>query len=201
MKASGFIFPEQTAQAFLLLTAGMLAILGMAGLINREQAEEQTAESPAFEIDAPLSEEVFSVLPEEISTEVFAGFQAPLTGKITSRYGYRSDPFTGETKYHRGVDIAVPAGTEVRAAAGGTVTVSAYGSVGGNYVIIAHENGTQSYYGHLQTRTVSKGDFVKQGQIIGLSGATGKVTGAHLHFQLTYRDRTVDPQKYVDLTP
>jgi murein DD-endopeptidase MepM/ murein hydrolase activator NlpD len=99
------------------------------------------------------------------------------------------------------VDIAVPAGTEVRAAAGGTVTASTYGSVGGNYVIITHENGTQSYYGHLQTRTVSKGDSVERGQIIGLSGATGKVTGAHLHFQLTYNDRTVDPQKYVDLTP
>lgn len=201
MKSSGFLFPEQTAQAFLLLTAGMLAILGMTGLVNSEKAAEQTAEAPAFEIDAPLSEEVFSVLPEEVASSVFSEFQAPLTGRISSRYGYRSDPFTGETKYHRGVDIAVPAGTEVRAAAGGTVTASAYGSVGGNYVIITHENGTQSYYGHLQTRTVSKGDSVERGQIIGLSGATGKVTGAHLHFQLTYNDRTVDPQKYVDLTP
>lgn len=201
MKSSGFLFPEQTAQAFLLLTAGMLAILGMTGLVNSEKAAELTAEAPAFEIDAPLSEEVFSVLPEEVASSVFSEFQAPLTGRISSRYGYRSDPFTGETKYHRGVDIAVPAGTEVRAAAGGTVTASTYGSAGGNYVIITHENGTQSYYGHLQTRTVSKGDSVERGQIIGLSGATGKVTGAHLHFQLTYNDRTVDPQKYVDLTP
>ena len=201
MKSSGFLFPEQTAQAFLLLTAGMLAILGMTGLVNSEKAAELTAEAPAFESDAPLSEEVFSVLPEEVASSVFSEFQAPLTGRISSRYGYRSDPFTGETKHHRGVDIAVPAGTEVRAAAGGTVTASTYGSVGGNYVIITHENGTQSYYGHLQTRTVSKGDSVERGQIIGLSGATGKVTGAHLHFQLTYNDRTVDPQKYVDLTP
>lgn len=186
---------KQAAVMTLLLFAAMVAVTGIAGLIPLEQNTE-----PAVKTEEPAgAQEVFAILPQEETTTVFAGFEAPLQGVITSAYGYRNDPFSGNVSYHKGVDVAVPSGTEVRAVANGTVTASAYNSIGGNYVILTHENGTQSYYGHLQTRTVAKGDTVQQGDIIGLSGATGKVTGPHLHFQLSYNERTVDPQKYLDL--
>lgn len=180
----------------LLLFSATVAVTGMVGLIPAAEA----AEEPTVKTEEPVTaEEVFAILPEEETVTVFSGFEAPLTGTVSSPYGYRSDPFSGVTSYHKGVDVAVPEGTEVKATERGTVTSSAYNSIGGNYIVIDHGNGTTSYYGHLQTRTVSVGDTVEKGEIIGLSGETGKVTGPHLHFQLTYQERTVDPQKYIDL--
>lgn len=186
---------KQITTVTLVLFAVTAAVSGIVGLIPQEQSTQAAVitEEPAF------AEEVFSVLPQEKTVTVFDGFQAPLTGKVSSPYGYRSDPFSGALKYHKGVDVAVAEGTEVRAVAKGTVTASAYNGIGGNYVVIDHGDGRESYYGHLQTRTVAKGDVVELGEIIGLSGKTGKVTGAHLHFQLSYGQRTVDPEKYLDL--
>lgn len=192
---------EQLKQSLiitLLLFAVTMAGSGIVGLIPKtDETEAPTVitEEPAF------AEEVFAILPQQETVTVFSGFQAPLTGTVSSAYGYRSDPFSGEIRYHKGVDVAVSEGTEVCAASGGRVKESSYNSIGGHYVVLDHGNGIESYYGHLQIRTVSRGDTVEQGEIIGLSGKTGKVTGAHLHFQLTYNERTVDPEKYLDLTP
>lgn len=180
----------------LLLFAVSLAATGITGLIPKGDIKP---DNPKKTEEIVLSEEVFSVLPTEEAVTVFSGFSEPLTGRVSSAYGYRKDPFSGQIKYHKGVDVSVREGTDVKAVSDGTVTASKYDSVGGNYVIVDHGNGVESYYGHLQTRTVAVGDSVVQGQIIGLSGKTGKVTGAHLHFQLTYRERTVDPQQYLDL--
>ena len=179
----------------LLLFCAMIAVTGIASLIP-----PQPEDTPSEETEILLKEDsILVIAPQEETATVFAEFDPPLQGVITSAYGYRNDPFSGNISYHKGVDVAVPEGTEVRAASGGTVTASAYNSVGGNYVKITHDNGTESYYGHLQTRIVAKGDTVERGDVIGLSGSTGKVTGPHLHFQLSYNERTVDPQKYLDL--
>ncbi len=189
---------KQATVLTLLLFATTAAITGIIGLIPSEEA---VAASTGVETEVEgWAEEVFSVIPTEEHVSVFAEFQAPLTGTVSSGYGYRNDPFTGVTRYHKGVDVAVSEGTEVRAAASGTVTASEYSGIGGHYIVLSHGNGTESYYGHLQTRTVSVGDRVEQGEIIGLSGKTGRVTGPHLHFQLSYNNRTVDPERYVDLT-
>lgn len=184
---------RQTTIFTMLLFGALTAMAGISMLIPTKAPMEKDApktdELPAAEAFAPTEEPECSM--------VFAGFQPPLTGRISSEYGYRKDPFTGEIHYHKGVDVAVKAGTEVRATARGTVTASAYDGIGGNFIVIDHGNGTESYYGHLRTRTVSKGDAVERGQVIGLSGNTGKTTGAHLHFQLSYRNRTVDPLEYL----
>lgn len=142
--------------------------------------------------------EVFSPVGESQAIPVFGDLCAPLTGRTTSAYGYRTDPFSGDISFHRGIDIAAECGTDVRACATGTVIEASYDPIGGNHVTIRHENGTESYYGHLQVATVSRGDFVERGEVIGMSGQTGRVTGPHLHFQLTVRGRTVDPARYVD---
>jgi len=186
---------NQTLITTLLLFAGLLTVTGVLSMLPREtkNVEEQKTESAA--------EEVFlEIQIQEDAVSVFRSFAPPLQGIVTSAYGYRQDPFSGNVSFHKGVDIAVPEGTEVAAAENGTVKRAAYNGIGGNFIIVSHENGTESYYGHLQTRIVSEGDLVAKGDIIGLSGKTGRVTGPHLHFQLTYHDRTVDPQRYLNLS-
>ena len=180
----------------LLLIAALFATTGILGILT----ESATDQEPSSLLQPPETTEAFApeVTEEPEDVTVFSGFQAPLTGRISSFYGYRDDPFTGESDFHRGIDLAVKEGTEISAVADGTVTASKYDTVGGNYVIISHGGGRESYYGHLKTRLVSRGDEIKQGELIGLSGATGKVTGAHLHFQLSYNGRTVDPLRYLN---
>lgn len=108
----------------------------------------------------------------------------PLTGRISSSYGWRHDPIDGNLKHHSGVDIAVISGTPVKAIAPGTVTYSGNRGGYGNLVIIEHEGGMTSLYGHNSLLLVSKGEMVDAGKIIALSGSTGRSTGPHLHFEL-----------------
>ena len=179
----------------LLLFSASFAALG----IFKTMPKPSTTSEDLHTVSSPEAVEVFSSGHQAVNASVFSGFIPPVTGKITSGYGYRQDPFSNETTFHKGVDVAVPKGTEVLACGAGTVTSSAYDETGGNYIILSHGDGKTSYYGHLQTRIVAKGDEVSAGDVIGLSGDSGRVTGAHLHFQLTYQERTVDPVRYFDL--
>jgi len=115
---------------------------------------------------------------------------------ITSPYGYRIHPITGEFKFHAGVDIGAPGGAPILAAAGGTVTISTYSRSYGNYVEIDHGNGLRTRYAHMSLRLASAGDTVTQGQEIGLVGATGDATGNHLHFEVRVNGVTYDPMRY-----
>lgn len=101
---------------------------------------------------------------------------------IRSNYGYRTHPVTGRRAMHRGVDLRGRRGEPVRAVANGRVIMSTYNKYAGNKVAIKHRDGSISYYLHLHKRSVNKGDWVKSYQMIGTVGATGRVTGPHLHF-------------------
>lgn len=104
---------------------------------------------------------------------------------ITSDYGTRTDPFTGETKTHKGVDYALPLNTEVQANQQGVVTYSGYDAGGyGNYVVVKDGTGRTHYYAHLNKSSVSVGDTIKVGDVLGLSGSTGRSTGPHLHYEV-----------------
>ena len=103
---------------------------------------------------------------------------------VTSSYGYRIHPIFGTERFHSGVDIGAAAGASVLAADGGTVTVAAYSSSYGNYVMIYHSNGTYTLYAHMSSLAVSAGQTVSQGQTIGYVGSTGWATGPHLHFEI-----------------
>ena len=128
-----------------------------------------------------------------------SGFVWPLpcSTRVTSRYGNRSDPFTGETRYHSGIDIDGFGndGAPVVAAASGEVITASYDSSYGNYVIIDH-GGTSTVYAHMSGLAVSYGQTVSQGQAIGYVGATGRATGTHLHFEVYVGDGRVDPTQY-----
>ena len=128
------------------------------------------------------------------------GWHWPLSGytHIASPYGYRICPFHGR-ELHRGADITAPGGTPIMAARSGVVLVSTYGSSYGNYVTIAHSDGTRSLYAHMSSRAISAGSTVSAGQVIGYVGSTGSATGNHLHFEIWTNSSSsscVNPMNY-----
>lgn len=120
-------------------------------------------------------------------------FSWPVTGTITSPFGWRSNPFGGSPEFHQGLDIAAPTGTTVTAAAGGTVIMAQWYGGYGNYILIDHGAGFSTGYGHLSAIYVSNGQAVKRGQAIGAVGSTGASTGPHLHFEVRIDGKPVDP--------
>lgn len=130
------------------------------------------------------------------------GFCSPIgenwRNVVTSEFGNRRDPFTGERKGHSGMDLAVPTGTSVRAALPGTVTVSTYNRGGyGYYVMIDHGNGLSTLYGHNSQLLARVGQTVEAGDVIALSGSTGRSTGPHLHFEVRINGERTNPRSYL----
>jgi len=124
-------------------------------------------------------------------------FVWPARGPISSPFGYRINPFSGQRTFHSAVDIVVNRGTPVKATRDGKVADTGYNAVFGNYVIIRHADGYQSLYAHLDTVLTRKGASVNQGEVIGRSGNTGQSTGPHLHFGMFRNGQAVDPRKYL----
>ena len=121
----------------------------------------------------------------------------PVSGQITSGFGYRSSPGGIGSTNHKGIDIAVPEGTDVAAADGGTITKVDYNGSRGVYVEVTHGNGRKTRYQHLSGYYVQKGDVVKKGQTIAASGNTGHSTGPHLHFEVLEGGTPVNPMNYL----
>lgn len=115
---------------------------------------------------------------------------------ISSRFGLRVHPITGETKSHTGMDIASNQGTSVYAADGGTVTLASWNGGYGNCIMIDHGNGYVTLYGHLSGYAISEGQAVSQGSVIGYVGSTGNSTGPHLHFEVLQNGTRIDPEQF-----
>ena len=122
-------------------------------------------------------------------------FRWPTNGTITSRYGSRY--IFGSTSFHSGLDIANRTGTDIVAADGGIVTYAGWMSGYGYLIIIDHQNGYETYYGHNSSLLVGVGDKVFKGQHIAEMGATGRVTGTHCHFEVRYNGETRNPLNYL----
>ena len=118
---------------------------------------------------------------------------------VSSYYGYRINPVTGQEQFHRGVDIVVPTGTTVLAAMDGTVTTATYDVSYGNYVVIEDSNGYCTKYAHMDTLNVSAGQTVTHGTTIGTTGNTGSSTGSHLHIECLYNGEYYNPLFYFDV--
>lgn len=116
---------------------------------------------------------------------------------LSSKFGYRIHPISGEKKLHTGIDIPAPAGTPVVAANSGTVIISRYDNSYGNMVAIDHGGGIVSFYAHNTERLVKVGDKVSKGQKISTVGTTGYSTGNHLHFEVKKNGTFVDPMNYL----
>lgn len=155
---------------------------------RRQIAQEEAAKKQGDDSSSPSS--------NKVST---SGFIWPLSvsGRISCGFGPRRAPTAGASTYHKGIDIAVPTGTTVRAAKAGKVVISTYSSSCGNYVGIYHGDGVYTYYMHNSSLSVSVGDQVSQGQKIASSGSTGISTGPHLHFAVYAGGSYVNPLSYV----
>ena len=129
------------------------------------------------------------------------GFCSPVGANwrniVTSEFGGRIDPSSGQRDGHTGMDLGVPTGTPIRAALDGTVTLSKYYGSYGCCVMIDHGNGLTTLYGHNSQLLVSVGQTVKAGDVISLSGATGRVTGPHLHFEVRVNGERTNPRYYL----
>ena len=112
---------------------------------------------------------------------------------VTPVYGWRRDPIDGTARLHKGTDIALPVGYDVPAAGPGEVAFVGEQSGYGLTVVINHDGQRSTRYAHLSEATVRVGDLVTEGQVVARSGASGRVTGPHLHFELLENGRPVDP--------
>ncbi|MFA9400104.1 MAG: murein hydrolase activator EnvC [Acidobacteriota bacterium] len=159
------------------------------------------------EIEADLQAEIqqeiaaaqgFDPLPAgPLSSPSAAGLIWPVSGPLTSGFGARSSPGGVGSTNHEGVDVSVPEGTPLRAAASGTVILASYYGGYGNYTCINHGSGLSTCYGHQSAFAASSGQRVSQGQVIGYSGNTGASTGPHLHFEVRVNGVAQDPMGYL----
>lgn len=135
-------------------------------------------------------------LPETWSVwlvDSLGSYHMPQTGRVTSKWGYRHG------RLHQGIDISLPTGTPLFAVFDGKVRISKSVKGGyGNLVVIRHNNGLETFYGHMSRRNVKPGDIVHAGDTIGFSGNTGRSTGPHLHFETRYKGLTFDPQRIIN---
>lgn len=121
----------------------------------------------------------------------------PVKGWITSGFGKRVSPFTGQMAVHEGVDIGAPPNTPVQAPAAGRVVITGFDPRMGNLVAIDHGYGMETQYGHLAKVLVKSGQKIRRGDVIGLVGSTGLSTGPHLHYHIKSNSHPVDPQRYI----
>jgi len=144
-------------------------------------------------------EEIESKLDEKLNYYLHYPAIYPVSvneARRTSRYGYRRDPFTKGRRFHEGDDFSGPIGVTVISTADGKVISSKrYGSFG-NYIEIDHGNGYITVYGHLSKRNVRRGDNIERGQKIGEIGNTGRSTAPHLHYEIQYKNKHINPNKY-----
>jgi murein DD-endopeptidase MepM/ murein hydrolase activator NlpD len=121
----------------------------------------------------------------------------PIQGWITSKFGYRNSPFTGQKEFHSGIDISNKSGTKILATANGKISYAARKMYIGNLVVIDHGHGRITRYGHLKKILVKQGQRVKRGDVIALLGNTGRSTGPHVHYEVRINGTPVNPLNYI----
>ncbi len=118
-------------------------------------------------------------------------------GRISDSFGNRRDPFTRQTRFHHGIDFAGTKGSPVYATGNGSIISAEFSFFGyGNVILVDHGFGYKTRYAHLESIAVNPGDSVTRGQVIGTLGNSGRSTGPHLHYEVIYRNRVVDPMNY-----
>ncbi len=137
------------------------------------------------------------ILNSDLQKEVQPSGYPVKGGYISSKYGERTDPFTGAKSYHDGVDLAGRVGANVEAAASGIVIFSGEKQGYGKVIKLHHGNGIVTLYAHNKRLLAEVGDYVTKGQKIAAVGSTGRSTGPHLHFEVQLNGKTVDPEKYL----
>lgn len=123
----------------------------------------------------------------------------PVQGKVTSDYGKRRDPLNGRASFHEGIDFRGRVGEKIYATANGVVIKAGWCGGYGKYVEVRHGDGYKTAYGHLHEILVKNGQKIKRGDVIGHVGNTGRSTGPHLHYEVKYRNKPIDPGKFIKI--
>ena len=196
-----------------VLTVLLIAVLILFLLTLRkgDQSVPENSELPSGEIrvaqadrsagvsETMLTFETASAVRSEPEPESPRTLACPLVGTLTSAFGYREDPFTGQTDFHPAVDLAAPEGTPIGSAADGLVLETGRDPVYGKYVRVWHGGGLVTQYGHCSKVICTVGETVRAGETIALVGQTGRATGCHLDFQVLLNGENVDPAPWIGL--
>lgn len=138
--------------------------------------------------------------PETVSYDYYViefDYVSPIKGKVTSGFGYRSHPISKKYNFHYGLDIAGKKGSDILAFASGTIELTGYNSIYGNYLFIRHKDGIITFYGHCNKIVTEKGQLVQKGDIVAKVGDTGYSTGPHLHFEIRNGGVILNPIHYI----
>ncbi len=141
------------------------------------------------------------IAANKLDQDTFVAGSPIVKGWMSSRYGYRADPFTGRSAWHAGVDFAGKQGSDVVSVASGVVTIAEPRYGYGRLVEVNHGNGYKTRYAHCQEIKVKVGDVVRKGDVIALMGNSGRSTGPHVHFEVYRNGRNVDPAAYIHRRP
>ena len=163
----------------------------------REMHQQVTQTKIAAEKRALDFEQLIKQLEQKRNLLASTPSIRPVNGWITSGFGSRISPFTGQNEFHSGLDISNAPGTKIIAPANGRVSIAAEKLYIGNLLVIDHAHGRVTQYGHLKEILVNPGQEVKRGDVIGLVGNTGRSTGPHLHYEVLINGTPVNPLKYI----
>jgi murein DD-endopeptidase MepM/ murein hydrolase activator NlpD len=178
-------------------TRAIESILSSVGIDIKIQESTENSGGPFIRYGLETKDDLILQTEKYLDTIQNIPLGAPVPGVITSRFGKRLDPINGEPAYHRGVDIRGKMGLDVKSTAPGTVIVQSYDKFNGRYIMLDHGNGFRTKYGHLKKSLVKKGETVQRNQVIGLLGKSGRSTGPHVHYEIHYNDKIVNPARFV----
>jgi murein DD-endopeptidase MepM/ murein hydrolase activator NlpD len=173
------------------------SILNSVGVDIKVQLSNKNSGGPFTSSVGDAGDELILRTDQYLDTIQDVPLGAPVPGVLTSRFGWRNDPINGKRAYHRGVDIRGRKGSDVKATANGIVKIENYDRGNGRYILVDHGNGFVTKYAHMKKSLVKRGDTVARGQVIGLVGSTGRSTGPHVHYEIHYDDKIVNPTRFV----
>lgn len=208
-QAEGIPLINRSAWSIPITRAAFVGDPSEAQIISRDADDDRsnlTVDAKAAILALPMTETNETMILVPVVSEKTIGrslpdpshplqYQLPVSGRLSSGFGNRIHPIDHKAKFHAGLDLAVPRGTSVEAAAGGEVSFAGWSGGYGNLLILKHPDGRETRYGHLDKLLVAAGDKVSAGQEVALSGSTGKSTGPHLHFEIRENGQVVDPTK------
>jgi len=178
----------------------MESILSTVGLDVKVEESQQNTGGPFTQLTDETPDDLIFRAERYLEMIQYVPLGAPVPGVITSKFGRRIDPINSKPAFHNGVDIRGRMDTDVKATADGKVYRAGYDQGGtGRYVILEHGNGFRTTFGHLRKILVKSGEKVSRGQTVGLLGNSGRSTGPHVHYEVAYKKKLVNPIKYMKI--
>jgi murein DD-endopeptidase MepM/ murein hydrolase activator NlpD len=177
----------------------MESILATIGVDVTVAESQQNTGGPFTQITGKTPDDLIFKAERYLEMIQYVPLGAPVPGVITSKFGRRRDPINSRPAFHKGVDIRGRMGTDVKATADGKVYELGNDKGVGRFIVLDHKNGFRTSFGHLKKILVKRGQEIRRGQVIGLLGNSGRSTGPHVHYEVLYKKKLVNPIKYMKI--